>query len=152
MSGPDAIHNVNCVNGLTTTLKTLNWPLILGLGALALCRPLVRIIEDRSNADLSPLVPIAMTLAITVIWILAVGLTRVREPLLTLVCTGLTYGVLSIVLSAIVSPILTGHLEGPLAMPIAIVPVLIVNAIWGLFAGAVALAIQRARHVDTRQR
>ncbi|MEU4345558.1 hypothetical protein AB0H00_30615 [Nocardia sp. NPDC023852] len=140
------------MNTLTATLKTLNWPLILGLGALALIRPLIRIIEDQADFDLSPLVPIAMTLGITVIWIAAVGLTKVREPLLTLVCTGLTYGTLSMVLSAIVSPILTGHLEGPFATPIAIVPVLIVNAIWGLLAGVIGLAIQRARGVNTSAR
>jgi hypothetical protein len=152
MSFPIAIHNLDHMNSLSTTVKALNWPLILGLGTTALIRPLVRIVEDRSEADLSPLVPIVMTLCITMVWIAAVGFTRVREPLLTLVCTGLTYGVLAILLSAILSPILTGHLDGPLAHPIAIVPVLIVNAIWGLVAGAIALGIQRARGIDASPR
>ncbi|MFG3618936.1 hypothetical protein [Nocardia sp. NPDC047654] len=148
MSAPDIIHSVDNMDAPTTLVKTLNWPLILGLGALALIRPLVRIFEDRSDLDLSPWVPIAMTLCITIIWIAAVGLTRVRQPLLTLVCTGLTYGILATVLSAILSPILIGHLDGPLARPIAIIPMLIVNAIWGLIAGAIASAIQRARGVE----
>ncbi|MGW0248500.1 hypothetical protein ACWDYH_17890 [Nocardia goodfellowii] len=134
------------MNTWTADLRSLNWPLILGLGVLALVRPLARIIEDQADADLSPLLPIALTVAITVLWIAVVAFTRVSRPVLTLVCTGLTYGVLTIPLSAIISALLNDRLEGPLAMPIAIVPLLIVNAIWGAVAGAVALAIQRARN------
>ncbi|NNH75793.1 hypothetical protein HLB23_39090 [Nocardia uniformis] len=133
------------MNTSTVSPKTLHWPLILGLGTLALIRPLSRIIENRANADLSPQLPIAMTLGITVVWIAAVAYARVRQPVLTLICAGLTYGVLAIVLSAIGSLVMSGRLEGPLATPIAIAPVLLVNAIWGLFAGVIALVIARAR-------
>jgi flagellar biosynthesis protein FliR len=126
-------------------IKALNWPLILGLGALALVRPLVNIIEDQAGVDSGPITPIAITIGISVVWIAAAGLTRVRQPLLTLVFAGLAYGVFSMVLSAIVSPILLGRLDGPLANPISIVPVLITNALWGAVTGALAMLIQRAR-------
>jgi hypothetical protein len=69
---------------------------------------------------------------------------------LTLVCAGVVYGVLSIVLSGILSPILTGQLQGPLAMPFAIIPVLAVNAVWGLITGVIALLVRRARAGSAR--
>jgi len=146
MCRPGAFHNVEPMNTRIETLRSLNWPLILSLGVLALVRPLARIIEDQANADLSPALPITLTVAITVVWIAVVVPTRVRQPVLTLVCAGLTYGVLTIPLSAVTSVLLNDRLEGPLAMPIAIVPLLIINAIWGAVAGAIALAIRRTRN------
>ena len=123
----------------------LQWPLILGLGALALIRPLVSIVESQLGVTDPPAVPIIITVVISAIWIGVVGLSRTPQPVLTLLLTGLTYAVLAIILSGILSPILTGHLEGPLAKPFAIIPVLLTNAIWGLIAGALALLLQRAR-------
>ncbi|WP_228813191.1 hypothetical protein [Nocardia otitidiscaviarum] len=127
----------------TTTRRRLNWPFIFGLGALAMTRPLARIVEDRAGIEFPALTPLLMTLAITVVWIVAVGSSRVREPVLTLVLAGLTYGVLAIVISAVFSPILLGEFAGPLANPIAIPQVLMVNALWGLIAGVLALALQK---------
>lgn len=127
-------------------LARLHWPLIAGLGALALVRPLTSVIQHQLGIAGSPAIPISITVLISAVWVLAVGLSRVASPLLTLVLTGLLYGVLSIVLSAVLSPLLSGRLEGPLAHPFAIVPVLGVNALWGLVAGALATAIRRWRN------
>ena len=127
-------------------LRRINWPLVAGLSVVALVRPLFSI-AGLSDAFGRPATPLALTAAISLVWILSVGLSRVREPLLTLVAAGLGYGVASILLSAIVSPLLTGHLEGPIARPIAIIPALAVNAIWGVICGALALALQHARGV-----
>jgi hypothetical protein len=132
------------------TLKNLHWPLLLGLGALALVRPLVRIVIDPTGTTDAPATAITITLLISVVWIAVVGFTNVVHPVLTLVCAGVVYGVLSIVLSAILSPILTGELQGPLAMPFTIVPVLLTNAIWGLITGAIALLIRRVRAGSVR--
>lgn len=126
-------------------LRNLHWPLVLGLGALALVRPLVRIVATQPGTSESPAVALLLTAGISLVWILVVGLSRVTNPVLTLVCAGLTYGVLSILLSGVLSPILTGELLGPLAMPIGIIPVLLINAIWGLMTGGLALALQRVR-------
>jgi hypothetical protein len=132
------------------TLKNLHWPLVLGLGALALVRPLIRIVTDPAGTADAPALAITVSLLISVVWIAVAGWTNVAHPVLTLVCAGLVYGVLSIVLSAVLSPILTGQLQGPLATPFAIIPVLITNAIWGLVTGAIALLIRRARAGSTR--
>jgi len=143
MSALDYFSSVVSMNRITT----LPWPLIIGLGALALIRPFVRIVGHQLDADLGAATPIAITLIISVIWIAVVGLGKTRQPVVTLLFTGLTYAVLSIILSGVLSPIIDGRLEGPLANPIAIVPVLLTNALWGLAAGGLALLIQHLRGV-----
>lgn len=131
-------------------LRHLHWPLIAGLGALALIRPVARIVEDQLGLSAGPVLPIALTIVVTAAWVVIVGFGRVRQPLLTLVFAGLAYAAFSTVLSAILSPILTGELQGPIAMPIAIIPMLLINAGWGLVAGALALAVQRLRGARRR--
>ena len=130
-----------------TRTRDLNWLLIIGLGALALLRPLVRIIESPLGLENQPAVPITLTLLISIAWIAIVGLSRNPAPVLTLLFAGLAYGAFSIVLSGILSPIIDGRMNGPLANPIAIVPVLALNAAWGLLAGGLALLLHRARGV-----
>jgi hypothetical protein len=117
--------------------------LAIPLGVLALVRPVVRIVEDRADIENQPIVPIAVTIAITAVWVAVVGFNRVVDPVGTLVAAGLTYGVLSIILSGIMSPILLGHLEGPLAHPIAILPALLTNLVWGFIAGVFAHLLRR---------
>src|SRR5690606_11041682 len=102
-------------SGGVETLKNLHWPLVLGLGALALVRPLIRGVTDPGGPSDAPAVAITVTLLISVVWIAVVGWTNVAHPVLTLVCAGLVYGAASILLSAILSPLLTGELQGPLA-------------------------------------
>jgi hypothetical protein len=132
-------------SGTVQTLKNLHWPLVLGLGALALVRPLIRILVDPSGMADAPATAITVSIAISVVWVAVVGLTNVAHPVLTLVCAGVVYGLLSIVLSAVLSPILSGRLQGPLAQPFTIIPVLLTNAFWGLVAGLIALLVRRAR-------
>ncbi|GAB3536122.1 hypothetical protein GCM10027403_15760 [Arthrobacter tecti] len=131
---------------LRTTLTSLQWPLILGLGALALIRPLASI-TGVSDALGKPATPLLLTLAVSIAWILIVGLSKARNPVLTLVFAGVAYALYSVVISGILSPILTGELQGPLAMPLAILPLLITNALWGLIAGLLALFLQRLRGI-----
>ncbi|MGJ3509044.1 hypothetical protein [Enemella sp. A6] len=126
-------------------IKSLQWPLIIGLGALALVRPLVRIVGGQLGLAGSPAVPIAITAVVSAFWILVVGLSKTAHPVLTLLFTALTYAVLSIILSGILSPILDGEMQGPLANPISIIPVLAINTMWGLAAGALALLLQHMR-------
>jgi len=129
---------------LSSLLRGLNWPLVLGLAALALVRPLFSIV-GLSDVLGKPGTPLILTAVITLVWVLIVGLSRVREPVTTLVAAGLAYAVAVIVLSAVLSPILTGELQGPLAMPLAIIPLFITNALWGLAAGGLALLVRRMR-------
>jgi hypothetical protein len=136
------LRSVEAMNN--SQLKNFNVPLIVGLAVLALVRPLFSIV-GLSDALGKPATPIILTAVISVLWILIVGLSRVRHPVLTLVFAGLGYAVFSLLLSAILSPILHGELQGPLTNPFAIVSVLATNAIWGLITGALALALQRIR-------
>lgn len=127
----------------------LPWLLILGLGAVALVRPLLHITGLSSAPGVAAgAVAVSATLVISVIWIAVVVLARVQRPLLTLVLAGLTYAVLSMLLSAVLSPLLDGELQGPFAHPIAIPAVLIVNLIWGAITGAVAAGLRRV--IDQR--
>lgn len=124
-------------------LKQLHWPLIVGLGALALARPVLSIVGVMDRLG-KPLTPLLVTTAISIVWILAVGLSRVAEPVLTLLFAGVVYGALIIPLSAIAS-IATGELDGPMTRPFVIVPILATNAIWGAMCGVLALALQAIR-------
>ena len=132
---------------MTTTPPRPSSLLILGLGLLALVRPLASIVVEQSGHELGAAPRLLLTAAITLVWVAAVGLGRAPRPLLTLVLAGLVYAVAAIVLSGILSPLLLGHLSGPLAQPLAIVPMLLVNALWGLIAGLLALGVRRLRGV-----
>jgi len=127
-------------------LDQLHWGLILGLGALALIRPLVNIAGLMDGLG-RPFGPLLLTGLISLAWLVIVVISNVRQPFPTLVWTGLAYGVFAIVLSAFLSPILTGTLQGPLTNPVAVIAVLITNAIWGGAVGLVALAVQQARRI-----
>jgi hypothetical protein len=130
-------------------LNQLHWPLIVGLGALALIRPVMNVagLIERLGR---PFGPILITVLISLAWLAIVVLARIREPLITLIFAGLAYGVFAILISAILSPMLLGQLTGPIANPIAIVSVLITNALWGALVGLCALAV-RARTRPTDQ-
>jgi hypothetical protein len=130
-------------------LNQLHWPLIVGLGALALIQPVMNVTGLMERLG-RPFGPILVTVLISLAWLAIVVLARIREPLLTLVFTGLTYGAFAILISAILSPILMGQLIGPITNPVAIVSVLITNAIWGALVGLCALAV-RARTRPTHQ-
>ena len=121
-------------------LDQLHWPLILGLGALALVRPLLNIVGLMDGLG-RPFGPLLVTALLSLAWLVIVVLNRVRYPLLTLVCTGAAYGVFALILSAIASPLLHGEFMGPLTNPLAAISVLVTNAIWGSLVGLVTLAI-----------
>ncbi|WP_304452612.1 hypothetical protein [Nocardiopsis sp. YSL2] len=120
------------------------WSLVLGLGALALVRPLLSITGVTDTLDWSPWLQLGVTAAVSLAWVVSVVVARAPRPLLTLVCTGLAYGVFSIVLSAALSPLLTGELQGPLTNPLGLAGVVGTNTVWGLVCGVIALAVRSA--------
>lgn len=127
----------------TPSVRTdLRWALVIALGALALVRPVLNILGALD--DVKPVGPLVVTVAITAVWIAVVVLARAPRPVHTLVLAGITYAVLALALSGILSPIVDDELRGPLANPIAILPMLVVNALWGLLAGLLAAALQGA--------
>jgi hypothetical protein len=152
-SGPAYALPMEDLQATRQHLISLHWPLVVGLGALALVRPLMSIVGLMDELG-RPLAPLLATLVISVVWIAVVGLSRVPEPVLTLVFAGLVYAGLSIALSAILSAILTGELQGPLATPFGtgVLSVLVVNALWGAVTGAIALLVRRMRGADATVR
>ncbi|MCQ8193747.1 hypothetical protein [Streptomyces rugosispiralis] len=129
---------------LSVRLRRLNRPLVALLTAVALVRPLFSV-TGLSEALGKPLTPLLLTAFISLTWILAVGLSRVREPLLTPVAAGVAYALAALVLSGILSPLLEGDLRGPLAHPPAILPLFLVNGVWGAVCGVCALGVRRMR-------
>ncbi|MFJ4682942.1 hypothetical protein ACIQNG_12015 [Streptomyces sp. NPDC091377] len=130
---------------LSDRLRGVNRTLVGVLSAVALIRPLFSIV-GLSDALGKPAAPLLLTAGVSLTWILVVGLRRDREPLLTLIAAGVGYALATIVLSAILSPLLTGELQGPLAKPYAIVPLLLVNILWGAACGGLALALRALRN------
>jgi hypothetical protein len=126
-------------------LQQLHWPLIMGMGALALIRPLMNI-TGWMGAPGRPFGPLLVSGLISLVWLAIVVIFRVRQPLLTLIFTGMTYGVFSFGLGAILSPLLTGEFSGPLArpfiLPFALVNLLTTHALWGAVVGLLAWGIQ----------
>jgi hypothetical protein len=129
--------------------KQLHWALIVGMGALALIRPFLNITGLMEGLG-RPFGPLFITALISVAWLAIVLFTKVKEPIFTLIFTGMTYGVFAILISAILSPILTGQLSGPITNPFAIVAVLITNAIWGMTIGLIAWGIQQLNQPQAR--
>ncbi|MFD5307548.1 MULTISPECIES: hypothetical protein [Streptomyces] len=129
---------------LSARLRRLNRPMVALLAAVALVRPVFSV-TGATDALGRPLTPLLLTLLISLAWILALGLSRVREPLLTAVAAGVAYAVAALVLSGVLSPVLTGELRGPLARPQAVLPMLLVNGVWGAVCGVCALGVRRLR-------
>jgi hypothetical protein len=138
------MHAPSTSRPTTPLLGRLNWWLVTALAAVALVRPVFSAVGLSETLG-TPATPLVLTAVISLVWILVVGLSRVREPVLTLGAAGVAYALASIVLSAILSPILTGELQGPLAMPLAVLPVLVVNAAWGAVCGLFAMGLQNLR-------
>ncbi|WP_435769610.1 hypothetical protein [Nocardioides sp. SYSU DS0651] len=123
-------------------MRSLPWPLVVALGAFALVRPLLSITGLADDWG-RPATPLVATAVITLVWVLAVVVTRQTRPVATLLAAGLVYAALSVTLSAILSPILEGELQGPLTNPFAVISVAVVNVAWGAVAGVVALPFTR---------
>ncbi|AWX57125.1 hypothetical protein AB432_019630 [Brevibacillus brevis] len=128
---------------LSKVLKD-NFLLILGLGALALIRPLMKMIGFM-NIIGQQFGAILMTILISLAWLVIVVKRKVPNPITVLVFSGMSYALFVIILSGILSPILLGNLQGPLTNPLAIVSVFITNAIWGFVIGGIAKATGRVQ-------
>ena len=135
-------------------LNQLQWPLIIGLGAFALLRPFMNI-TGMMDFFGRPFGQLFITLLISAAWLLIVVLFRVREPLLTLVCTGVVHGLFAFILGVILSPLLAGEMFAPFAnpfiLPFAVTGILVTNALWGLAVGLVAWVIQRSIQPSNQQ-
>lgn len=121
-----------------------NLGLILGLGAIALIRPMLKItgiihlVGEQFGS-------ILMTVLISLVWLFTVVNKNSQYPVRILIFSGITYAVFAIILSGILSPIINGELQGPLTNPLALISVFVTNSIWGLTIGVIALGIRKNR-------
>ncbi|CAH1201894.1 hypothetical protein [Paenibacillus sp. JJ-223] len=119
-----------------------NLLLILGLGAIALIRPIMKItgVMDLIGQSFGS---ILMTLFISLTWLIIVLIRKVSAPVTILIGAGVCYAFFAILLSGILSPVLDGKLQGPLTNPLTIASVFATNAIWGFIIGGIAKTLSR---------
>jgi hypothetical protein len=128
-------------------LRQIDWPLVVGLGCLALIHPLLNI-SGLMDVLGRPRGPWLVTALVSIIWVATVVLSRVREPLATLALTGLAAGLAVLAVSALLAPAFRGWPGKLLANPIAVVAVLATNTLWGALAGLVAAGLRRGQGVS----
>ena len=132
---------------MSNRFNQLHWPLIIGMGAFAMLHPLLNItgITDLLGR---PFAPLMTNVLISAAWLALVVLLRVRQPVLTLTCTGVVAGIFAFALGSILSPLLTGRPLIPFGnlfvLPFAVAGILVTNTLWGLAMGLVARVIQQA--------
>lgn len=118
-----------------------NVGLILGLGAFALIRPIMKITGIIQLFEDEQFGSILMTILISLVWLIVVVKKQSQHPVRILVFSGVSYALFATILSAILSPILNGQLQGPLTNPLALIGIIVTNIIWGLILGVIAMAI-----------
>lgn len=126
------------------------------LAILGLVRPLLSILGVYGNFE-GPWGPILVTIFIAAIWVGAVVIGGVPNPLVTLAVVGGVYGVLAIVLQQTMwNVFLEGPPEGaPSSVPIMMigwVSIIATNMIWGAILGVVALGVRRSLTSSTEVR
>src|SRR5690606_1277264 len=124
--------------------------LIIGLGLLALIRPIMKMTGLIDIFGSEQIGSIAMTILISLTWLLIVVKQKVEKPITVLIFSGISYAIFAIILSGILSPILDGQLQGPLTNPFAFISVIVTNIIWGLLIGLIASRVMGSRVMGSR--
>jgi hypothetical protein len=117
----------------------MSWPLVLGLGSLALLWPLVELI-GLSDAIGRPTTALVLFAVVAIVWIGTVGLCRVPRPVLTLTLAGAVYGGFLIALAAAFGT--HPDFGGVLAAGVALFEIAR-PALLGSIAGLLARAVQK---------
>lgn len=125
--------------------RTVAWRTAVVLGLIGLVKPAAGVVARAAHADLGTRVPLAIMLAVSLVWIVVVAARRRTPAVPTLVAAGLVQAAGSLVLAWLATWALhTG------AMRVGVVVgTLATGAVWGLVCGAVALALQNA-HLGLR--
>ncbi len=132
---------------LKQTLNSISWPLIISLGLLALVRPIIKIFGDVFGYEVAPEATIAISAAIAVVWIAAVVLLKVKQPIITLALSGAVYAVSSIAMAVIVQlsfpNLVSEEAKLSVLLTAGLVASTLFNLVYGAFLGLVAAGIQR---------
>jgi hypothetical protein len=121
------------------TTTAVQWPLVFGLGSMALLWPLTALTGIGGTGAPRALAIVGLTV---LVWIGVVGLGRVARPVLTLTLTGLVFGLIAIATSLVFGGV---GLPGEDAAAWTVIPALAMDAFWGFVAGLIALGVQKAR-------
>lgn len=140
-------RNAREVDRTTDRRTGQGWGLVTFLAALGLIRPLLSI-AGAYDEGLRPWGPVVVTGLVAALWVGIVVVTRVPNPLLTLIAAGVSYGLLAILLQQILWHLFLGGApeEAPSSVPVLAlswVSIVVTNAIWGAFLGLVALGLGR---------
>lgn len=132
----------------TKKMNQLPWVVIVCLAAIALIRPVVRVLGDVFGYEVSSLATIIITAAIALLWIGVVVKLRVKNPIIVLAISGAAYAVLSIVMAVaiqLLAPDL-GDDEAriPVLLTAGLIATTVFNTIYGAFLGFIASLIQKA--------
>lgn len=122
--------------------RRVSWPLVTGLGSLALLWPLTEL-TGVAGAVGRPAAVLLNVVFVAAVWVGCVGVGRVSRPVLTLTLAGTTYGLVL----TVVGSVLELHPEGRgLAHALVAAAVEMVRCtVLGALAGGLALTVQRAR-------
>ncbi|PRX50939.1 hypothetical protein B0I33_10190 [Prauserella shujinwangii] len=120
----------------------VSWPLVFGLGALALLWPLTRLTGLAGTLG-TPGTALLVLGTIALTWIGVAGLGRVPRPVLTLVLAGAVHGAVLVVQSHTLGWPGAGA-DGALAAVAAVAEVGR-SVLFGLLAGLAARGLRRAR-------
>lgn len=118
--------------------KAIYWPLVIGLGSLALLWPLTSALGLHELLGGGPRAALLLAV-VAAVWIGVVGLGRVARPMATLSLTGLVAGVL-VALAALV----LGEASGVRAVLVTLWSITW-QVVMGVVTGAIAHGIQQVR-------
>jgi hypothetical protein len=127
------------------TASGVQWPLVLGLGSMALLWPLTALTGIGGEGAPRALTVVGLT---ALVWVGVVGLGRVPRPVLTLTLSGLVFGLVAMGTSVVLGGV---GLPGEDAAAWTVVPALAMDAFWGFVAGLLALGVQKALGVRTNE-
>lgn len=122
-----------------------SWPVALSLAAIALSRTAFRIAEHAAHIHADDRIPLTITLAVSLVWIVVLTVRRHTPAVATLVAAGLIQAAAGVIVTLAAGWIIDGAPGGPPVQPTSLLLTLGGGALWGLVCGAVALALQNAR-------
>lgn len=114
----------------------VSWPLVAGLGGLALLWPLAELtgMVDALGASAAWLL---VGGTVTVVWVGAVGLGRVPRPVLTLTLAGVVYGLVIVALALLLRLERIGVAPTAVGVAVELTRSTVHGAVAGLLAGVV---------------
>ena len=127
-------------------LRRLPWKLIFILALVQLTRP---ILSTAGFFDgYRPQGPLVATALIALVWISVVVIADVSEPVKVLAMAGATYAVIGVAMAVFLETFFTWSPEETVSIPLllsaGLIGGIVVNVIWGVFLGFVAIGFRKA--------